>query len=233
MNTINAQDIKSNKATTFILPMLGYGRNYYEPFIVNCYVGDGQRPELDNHIFILMRFSADVKYGWIERAMDSHPNFKTKYDLDNGTYVMFVFEIPTKFKKDYTLFNDGKYSKFSVALKNETLKLNELGPDSNAAAAFTKGSKLKKYWEEQTGEKIDEEVMSSPKPKYEVFRYESLPGYPMYTFQKEDYTWCIRFNSDPDSTSLVCKIPSYYTNGESIAKEICASLQGKKLDFSI
>lgn len=233
MSTI--EETKSTKASIFIIPMLGFSRNYYEPFITNCYIGDGEKPEYDKHIFILMKFSSDTKYGWLERSMEAHEEFTAKYDLENGKYTMFVFKVADKFKKDFEHFKVGSFSKFSTFLKHEILRLNEFGPDTNVASALSKGKKLRKYWEEQIGAPLPDgsEVMAVPKLKYEIFNFRVEEGYPNYSYKSEDGVFKVRFNPDPDNTYLICQVTSYYKYPEKIAKAICEGLDTVELDLTI
>lgn len=235
MTEIKIEEKKTTKANGFILPMLGFGRAYYGPGLINCYFGDGERPELKGHIFLLFKFTNDPQFAWLDRQMESHANFVERYDVDKGEQIMFVFSVPEQYKEDYERFKKGKFSTISPKLKQETLRLNDLGPESNIFAAFTKGKRLKKHWAEKLGvdESAIDEVLGPPDPREEVFRYKPKSGYPKYEGEQRDSVWEVVFKEDENSRLVVCKIPAYYKKPEKIAEHIAAALKNKKLDLTL
>lgn len=233
MSTLQ-EEKKSTKSTGFILSMLGRSKAYYGQSFINCYLGDGERPEYNKHLFLLFNFSNDSQFAWIDKQLESHSELIERYDVEGGEGVMFVFKVPEEYEKDLQRFKKGKYSELSQKLKQETLKLNDLGPDSNVFSAYTKGKKLKRYWAEKFGvdEAVIDEVLSPPDPREEVFRYKTKAGYPKYVAEEIDHAWEVAFKEDEPSRACICKIPAYYKNSEKIAKKIALLLDSTKFDLS-
>jgi hypothetical protein len=232
---IKVEEKKTTKTSGFILPMLGFSRNFYGVALRNVYLGDGEKPEYNEHIMLLFRFTSDPQFTWLDKQLEGHKEFVDRYDVDNGKSIMFVFKVPDVFKDDYNKFKKGKYSQFSPKLKQDTLKLNELTPDSNIYAAFTKGKRLRKYWADKLGveEAVIDEVLSPPDPREEIFQYKVKEGFPKYEAEEIDNAWNVVFREDEFTKSTICKIPTYYKDSKRIATKIVHLLKNTKLDLSV
>jgi hypothetical protein len=108
--------IKTTKSTFFILPMLGRSMEWYGERLINCYIGDINRPEYDNHILLLMKFNGSIQSMQFEEALKEHRRFVTSYDPVSG-YTVFVYSMPEECLEDYQKFIDGKFSKLSDPYK--------------------------------------------------------------------------------------------------------------------
>ena len=85
------------------------------------------------------------------------------YDYEDGLVVL-VYKLNPKFKKDFQLIKEGKYSKTSNEFKEQFQKIkrievNGLRRDelSMQWRIFNKTSDLREYWEERLDVKFDED----------------------------------------------------------------------------
>ena len=88
--------IKRTKSFLFVFPMLSdiitdfidnetlelrrIGKTSEIP-LVNAYVGDVDKPEYNNHIFLLYKFYKSKEYGYLVDKLHSHPFFVEMYNL--------------------------------------------------------------------------------------------------------------------------------------------------------
>lgn len=152
---------KYNKTVHFLLPMLGLQGGYYSN-LMNCYISDKNRPDIDNyHLFLLYKYKDDKIRG-IE-------GFKTEYTTDEGQ--MYVFRIAKEFEQDYLLFILGKYSEFSETYKKQIIRLlPKPTKEQNVFKVITKAPEAKAIIEEKVGQSIGEqEVMSVPDMEQEMY----------------------------------------------------------------
>ena len=112
--------VKPTKTVDFILPLTGFSKKSFQPYLVNAYLGDVDFPDEDKDfldIFILLKYSKDISYYNLEKELEKDEYFKTSYSLFNGSYIMFVFILNPKFEKDFNKFLKGKYSELSQPAK--------------------------------------------------------------------------------------------------------------------
>lgn len=112
-----------SKSFKFILPMIG--NSFYEFGDVNSvYVGDIDKPLLNNHIFVLYKYDGSKYFAAFEAKMREHYLFKEYYD-PTKSHVMFVFNVPKEHQYEYNLFKEANpscFGNFSVQYKNHILK---------------------------------------------------------------------------------------------------------------
>jgi hypothetical protein len=111
------------QATHYVLPML-YSKDRNDSFFItknfkNCYIGDGNHPELGKKIFLLYNYQMSVEYIKFERKIELISEFSDDYDYGDERQVMYVFNVPEEHENDFKLFTDGKLSEFSDELKNK------------------------------------------------------------------------------------------------------------------
>tara|TARA_R110002096_G_scaffold186205_4_gene365140 strand:- start:20511 stop:21239 length:729 start_codon:yes stop_codon:yes gene_type:complete len=129
------------KSSLFMLPMFTGTQDLflYNTLFVNAFVGvDGN----DNCIGLLYRFSGDSDFLKFEQALRSFKDFKEVID-PSPYFVLFVFNVPGKFKDDYRQFIRGKYSNLSHELKENILKFHGVDPDSSLGQILYKSDKRK------------------------------------------------------------------------------------------
>lgn len=88
----------------------------------NCYIGDGNHPELGRKIFLLYNYQLTVEYVKFERKIELMSEFNTDYDYGDERQVMYVLDIPENHIEDFKHFLKGEYSQFSDELKTKILK---------------------------------------------------------------------------------------------------------------
>lgn len=88
----------------------------------NCYIGDANHPELGKRIFLLYNYFLTVEYVKFERKLELMSEFSTDFDYADDQQVMYVFDIPEQYAKDFQLFQEGKYTEFSDEYKQAILK---------------------------------------------------------------------------------------------------------------
>lgn len=156
---------KKNKSCSFILPLLGKRRDYFEG-LINCYLGDEVNKPLDSltKLFVHME-----QYSDSYTKIDSFDQF---YKLDDDTY-MLVYNIPSKLQDDYIRFYKGEYSKMSEDAKELICKFSSQRPVMNSIVykVLYKTADQKEAVEKLIGQKLpmDAEVYSIPDLDREVY----------------------------------------------------------------
>src|ERR1041385_2982888 len=128
--------------------MLGKPSYYYGESFLNCYIGDKKHPEYTDCIWMLFKFNGARDFIYFERELQKSDNYIFDYDPANGL-ILFAFSIPDEYVDDYLLFKDGKYSKFSIGLKNKILGGISYGKNYDI---LTKNANYKKELEMKLGQ---------------------------------------------------------------------------------
>jgi hypothetical protein len=158
-----------NDSTVFVLPMLGKSWFWFGKYVINAYIGDAEKPQYKEHIFLHLRFEDSENFRRMEGLLREHPNFIEDYDPDIES-VMFIFTVPDEHIKDLELFKKGKYSELSVKLKNAIVGRQTWGTNFEI---LTRSPKLRAQIEERIGAELPEgaELYHIPEPENEIFRY--------------------------------------------------------------
>jgi len=114
-----------NKTTLFLLPMLELTlRNpVVKKYLKNAYLDDADfEHDFTRPLFLLLRTKSfeEKEFKDLCTILRSKMTFKVDYDLgkqDGDNLVMYVFEIPEKWKENYYHFKAGRYSKFTDPYK--------------------------------------------------------------------------------------------------------------------
>ena len=158
-------ELKKTITSIFMVPTLSINRDKLkENEFINAYINDERREvQFENCIYLLFspkdldRFKEflDGEYERTAAIIDD-------YDYEDG-FVVLVYELNKKFKKDFTLVKEGKYSKTSKEFQSMfpkviKIKRNGLHKDeiSLQYRVFNKTEDLRKYWEEKIGIDFDE-----------------------------------------------------------------------------
>ena len=115
------------KSNTYILPVLADEVLDIKRNLVNVYLADEDKPHLDNHIFLLYKFSADDEFLRFEEEVTWSMYFEEQYDVDQY-HIMVVFKRPHQYKEDIKLIIAGKFSEVSEKYKKKIINFHEL-PD--------------------------------------------------------------------------------------------------------
>ena len=151
LSLIDLSKIKATKTTDFLLPLLGFTKKFYEPYLVNAYLGDYDLNGYEEKRIYLVLSNHDMstKHMRIEDGLKNMLEFVDFYDILDGQMSVFIMKVPETFEEDYSKFLLGKYSEFSEEAKIAVLKGRS--EKSSMPLIFRKDSKLKEYWEEKTG----------------------------------------------------------------------------------
>lgn len=167
-----------SKSFKFILPMLGKG--FYEfGDILSVFVGDLDKPNLNNHIFILYKYDGSKYFAQFEVKLRDHKLFETYYD-PTKEHVMFVFKVPEEYQNEYNLFKEANpscFGSFSTQYKNHILKFfNEVFDLSLIKKILWRDESLYKELEQKLGVKIPRNVdpTSVPDMTREIFNKTKL-----------------------------------------------------------
>jgi len=161
-----------NKSYTYALPMLSTEIEIHKNNLMSVFIGDEDKKEYDNHIFLLYKFSAEKEFLEYEDYLKNTHLFVTSYDPDK-THVMFVFDVPAFYQTDYDLYIKGKYSEFNYDYKVIIFAFhNIMDFKHKVAQVLFKHEDLKEEIEDRIGEEIPKgsEVSSIPDLNKEVYR---------------------------------------------------------------
>ena len=101
-----------NKTFTYVFPLLEDNFSVLKGDIIAIFIGDYDKPEYDNHIFILLDWDNNFNTVRYEAYLEQNNLFVDKYDPSTDT-VMLIFKVPKKYQGIYDLYKEGKYSKLS------------------------------------------------------------------------------------------------------------------------
>lgn len=120
----------------------------------------------DNSIYLLFK-PKDLRLfkEFLDGEYDRTKDVIEDYDYEGG-YVVVVYQLPYKFKEDYNLVKEGKYSKTSKKFqkvfptKVKVFKNPNLGEQTSLQyMIFNKDSRLIEFWEDKLGESTIKESM--------------------------------------------------------------------------
>lgn len=93
-------------------------------------------------------------------------------EMDYEDHVLVTYNLPDKLESDYALIKSGSYSKVSEEFRSQISACRRTLQN----LIFNKDPSLKKWWEEELDEKLDEdqEVWSILNEEDETFKIESI-----------------------------------------------------------
>tara|TARA_R100001510_G_scaffold15057_1_gene12362 strand:+ start:1019 stop:1756 length:738 start_codon:yes stop_codon:yes gene_type:complete len=157
------------KSSVFIMPMLSGSKDlyFYNTLFLNCFIATEDYP---NSIILLYRFSGSALFLKFEQALKKFTTFKDMID-PSPHHVMFVFDIPSKYKDDYNKFILGKYSHFSPELKDAIFKFHKTDMHSSLGQILYKSEKRRLRLSQNLGMEIptDMELFDIPDPEDEIY----------------------------------------------------------------
>ena len=149
-----------------MVPTLGINKELLtDNGFINGYSRDGNRDvQYDNSIYLLFKpKNLDKFRAFLDGEYERTKAVIDDYDYENG-FVVVVYELNTKYKKDFNLVREGLYSRTSedfqakfpkvVKIKRGGLHKDEI---SLQYRVFNKTEDLRKYWEEKLGVEFDED----------------------------------------------------------------------------
>lgn len=109
------KSLKRNKCVHFLLPLYGYPFSSNSPldhYLINCYVGS------EHKFFIVFDNDSNEKLAHIIENLQLNPYYVDAFFDDDNKEVVLEMKIPDEYRKDFMLFTEGKYTKFSKAFKD-------------------------------------------------------------------------------------------------------------------
>lgn len=176
------QKLKQNKATHFLLPILGYSNDFYTSLYINTYIIPGDNPKLIcvfenmSKEDLKMNYEGDAFLAQLYR-LNNHSSLEDVYYDDEASEIVFVFNIDKVYKEDINKFIKGQYSQFSELLKKQIMKFNERATGKTKYkitifdALYPSEAKRSEV-AERVGVKVSEilEVFDSPDIEHETYR---------------------------------------------------------------
>lgn len=160
-------EIKKTVTSIFMVPTFNINRERLKKNgFINGYTKDERRDvQYDGCIYLL--FKPQDLHVFREFLDDEYERTKAvidDYDYENG-YVVVVYQLDKKFKKDFSLVREGLYSKTSPDFQKLFPKIvkiirNGLYKDeiSLQYRIFNKTEDLRQYWENKIGVDFDESM---------------------------------------------------------------------------
>ena len=158
-------EIKKTITSIFIVPILKINKddlknNGYS----NGYVEDGRKDvQYENSLYLLFKpENLDRFRTFLDNEYERTKNIIDDYDYENG-YVVIVYKIDDKFKKDVQLIKEGKYSKTSKVFQEmfpKTIKIQRDGLSRDEISlqyrVFNKTPDLIEFWEKKLNVTFDD-----------------------------------------------------------------------------
>ena len=135
---------KRTKSFTYLLPMLGPGKEFFiMDKLVNVFIATENNKDC---IALLYRFSGDPLFLQLEKAYKQFSYFREIEDTD-PYHVLFVFNVPDKYRKVYNQFIKGKYSQFNKLYKLHILEFFNYSKDSQTCQILFRSTKRREFLE--------------------------------------------------------------------------------------
>jgi anaerobic ribonucleoside-triphosphate reductase len=160
-------EIKKNITSIFMVPTLKVPKNALKGNgFINAYIKDVRREEQYKEcIYLLFKpENLDKFREFLDSEYERTKAVIEDYDYEDG-YVVVVYQLNEKYKKDFALIKQGKYSKTSVEFQKLFPKVieivrNGLRKDeiSLQYRIFNKAEELTSFWEEKLGIELSEIV---------------------------------------------------------------------------
>jgi hypothetical protein len=151
-------ELKKTITSIFIVPTLKIDRDKLkENGYLNGYMSDVRRDiQYQNAVYLLFQPSNLDKFReFLDDEYQRTKQLIDDYDYEEG-FVVVVYTLDNKWKKDFAIIREGKYSKTSKVYQQEFPKIikilrNGLYKDdiSLQFRIFTKDESLRQYWEDK------------------------------------------------------------------------------------
>jgi len=151
-------EVKKTVSSTFFVIPLKIGKdNLTKAGFVNAYIGDAERDvQYENCVYLLFKPENLIEFKqFVEDEYDRTKNIVDDYDYGGG-FVVLVYKLNPKYKKDYDLVRQGKYSHTSKSFQAEFPKIVRIPEGSSYKEEisiqfriFNKTKDLRDFWERQ------------------------------------------------------------------------------------
>lgn len=157
-------EIKKNITTIFMVPTLKVPKDALKSNgFMNAYIKDADRDDdYKDAIYLLFKPNDLDKFReFLEDEYERTKNIIEDYDYEDG-YVVVVYQLNEKFKKDFELIKRGRYSKTSEDFqklfpKTVTIYKHGLARDeiSLQYRIFNRADDLIEFWEKKLGVNLE------------------------------------------------------------------------------
>lgn len=152
--------LKRSISTLFMVKPLGIGIDKLDKVgFINGFIKDVNHDCIyEDCVYLLFKpFDMDVFRDFIENEYERTEEIVEDYDYEGG-YIVIVYKLNPKFKKDYELIKQGLYSKVSKGFQNlfpKVVKIMKNGKHRDEISLqyriFNKTQDLITFWEEKLG----------------------------------------------------------------------------------
>jgi hypothetical protein len=159
--------MKKTITSIFIVPTLQIGKDkLVDNNYINGYIQDSRKDvQYENAVYLLFKpEKIDVFREFLDEEYERTKSIVDDYDYEDG-FVVVVYQLDKKFKKDFTFVKEGKYSKTSKEFqelfpKVVKIKRNGLHKDeiSLQYRVFNKTQDLKEYGEDKLAVELDDDM---------------------------------------------------------------------------
>jgi len=160
-------ELKKTITSIFMVPTLKIDREKLKSNqFINAYINDGGRDvQYMNCVYLLFNPKDVDKFKvFLDDEYERTKSIIDDYDYEGG-FVVLVYELNIKFKKDFRLIKMGKYSKTSPefqAMFPKVVKLDRNGMKKDEISlqyrVFNQTDDLKEYWQEKLGVEFDDSM---------------------------------------------------------------------------
>ena len=160
-------EIRKTVTSIFIVPTLKIDRDSLKDNgYINGYLSDVRRDvQYKGAVYLLFKpDNLDKFREFLDSEAQRTKNLLDDYDYEDG-FVVVVYKLDNKWKADFLLIKEGKYSKTSKEFQNvfpKVLKVMRNGLHKDQVALqhkiFKKTEDLRQYWEDRLGIIFDEEM---------------------------------------------------------------------------
>lgn len=161
------KEVKKNVTSIFMVPTIKINKEkLFANGFINGYTKDVSRDvQYEDSVYILFRPENMLLFReFVDGEYERTNSIIDDYDYDGG-FIVLVYELNSKFKKDFNLVKKGKYSKTSKEFQNlfsKVVKVVKSGLSRDELSLqyriFNKTDDMKKYWEERLGVEFDDSM---------------------------------------------------------------------------
>jgi hypothetical protein len=159
-------EVKKTITSVFMVPTLKIPKDALKDNgFINGYVRDGNREvQYENCIYLLFQPKDLDKFReFLDSEYERTKDVIDDYDYEDG-YVVVVYQLDPKFKKDFGLIREGLYSRTSSsfqALFPKVIKIRKNGLHRDEISlqyrVFNRTEDLVKFWEDKLGVEFDDD----------------------------------------------------------------------------
>ena len=158
-------DIKRTITSIFMVPTLQIPREELKDNgFINGYIKDGARDaQYENAVYLLFQpKNLDRFRHFLDKEYERTKSVIDDYDYDDG-YVVVVYELNSRYARDFKLIREGKYSQTSSSFQSlfpKVVKIRKNGLHRDEISlqyrVFNKTEDLIQFWEDKLGVEFDD-----------------------------------------------------------------------------